>query len=287
MVDTGLVDMKVLEVQNLKKTYSKRRHPVEALKGVSFSVESGTTVGLVGPNGAGKTTLIKIMVGFLRKDEGKVLVRTSKPLGYVQEVPTFFDISIYDNLKYIADVSNAPRKRIDELLDKFGLADKKKQSPKDLSKGQLKRFAIIRSILHNPDILIMDEPFSGLDPSMAIGIRRIIESLRKEGKTLFISSHNLLYLTPISDRVIFMSNGEILEDYVPKESINLRITFKGKISDRWREYVENDGVMVIETKKDEIPHIIKALVNEGIEIYEARIEGLDTIYERLYKGRLE
>ncbi len=284
MENTGLVTMSVLEVQNLKKTYSKWRHPVKALKGISFSIEESTTVGLVGPNGAGKSTLIKIIVGFLRKDEGRVIINTSKPLGYVQEIPTFFDMSVYDNLKYIAQVSNSPIERVDTLLQKFGLAHKKKVTPKELSKGQLKRFAVIRSILHNPDILIMDEPFSGLDPSMAIDIRRMIEELKKYKKTMFISSHNLLYLTPICDRVIFMSEGKIIGDYMPKDFINLRVSFKGNPSEEWKKYVKSEGTMIIETKKENVPTIIRSLVNSGMDIYEVRIEGLDAIYERLYKG---
>ncbi len=276
--------MKALEVRKIKKTYSKWRHPVRALDGVSFDVEDGITVGLVGPNGAGKSTLIKIIVGFLKKDEGEINIKTSKPLGYVQEYPTFFDMSMENNLKYIGDLTGTSFDKVERLLKKFGLWDRKSAVPSQLSKGQTKRLAILRSIIHDPDILVMDEPFSGLDPSMAIDIRNMIQQLKDEGKTMLISSHNLLYLTPICDRVIFMSDGRILGEYTPKNTINLRVEYIGNIPDEMKNYIERDGLMVIEVSKEKVPEIIRKLVNEGVEIYQAKIEGLDTIYERLYAG---
>ena len=276
--------MKALEVIDIKKTYSKWRRPVKALNGVSFNILKGTTVGLVGPNGAGKSTLIRIIVGFLKKDKGKIKINTSKPLGYVQEFPTFFDMSMEKNLRYIGDLTGVSFDKIESLSKNFEIEDRKSALPSQLSNGQIKRLAIVRSIIHNPDILIMDEPFSGLDPSMAIDIRNMIQKLRDEGKTMLISSHNLLYLTPICDRVIFMSNGEIIGDYIPKNMVNLRVEFKGDIPDDMKDYIKREGVMVIEISKEKVPEIIRKLVKEGVDIYQAKVEGLDTIYERLYMG---
>ncbi len=276
--------MKVLEVINLRKTYSRWRHPVEALKGVSFSIEKGTVVGLVGPNGAGKSTLLKIIVGFLKEDGGRVIVKSQRPIGYVQENPTFFDSSVELNLKYIAELNDVSLDRVLLLIKEFGLGRKEKITPSNLSKGQQKRLALIRAILHNPDFLIMDEPFSGLDPSVAIETRKIIEKLKEEKRTMFISSHNLLYLTPICDRVIFMNVGEVVKDYYFKTTIALRIIFKGEIPENYKEYLDGKGELFIETNREEIPRIIKDLVNRNVNIYEAKIEGLDRIYERIYMG---
>ncbi|AGB04621.1 ABC-type multidrug transport system, ATPase component [Aciduliprofundum sp. MAR08-339] len=276
--------MNLLQVKNLKKTYSKWRHPVRALRGVSFSIERGEVVGLVGPNGAGKSTLIKIIVGFLREDGGRVELRTKKPIGYVQEYPTFFDSSVELNLKYIAELTDVPVENVYSLIEKFGLHGKEKINPSNLSKGQQKRLAIIRALIHNPDFMVMDEPFSGLDPSMAIGIRKIIEELKDKRKTIFISSHNLLYLTPVCDRVIFMNQGKIVGDYNFGRSVILKVIFKGELPEDFKKYSNGEEELLIETNRENIPGIIRELVNGNLDIYEAKIEGLDRIYERIYMG---
>ena len=148
-------------------------------------------MGLVGPNGAGKSTLVKIMAGLLYPDSGKVYLHVNPPIGYVQEEPTFLDTTVYKNIVYIAELNDIPHSEMEPLFEKFGLSDKKDKLPSELSHGQRKRLALLRALLYKPEFLILDEPFSGLDPSVALWIKKLIQKLKKEKVTLFISSHNL------------------------------------------------------------------------------------------------
>ncbi len=185
------ISMEAVKVANIKKTYSRWLRPVKALRGVSFKIEKGTSVGLVGPNGAGKSTLVKIMAGLLYPDSGKVYLHVNPPIGYVQEEPTFLDTTVYKNIVYIAELNDIPHSEMEPLFEKFGLSDKKDKLPSELSHGQRKRLALLRALLYKPEFLILDEPFSGLDPSVALWIKKLIQKLKKEKVTLFISSHNL------------------------------------------------------------------------------------------------
>jgi len=276
--------MFIAEVSNLHKTYNNLLHPVKALNGVSFTLEKGSTIGLVGPNGAGKSTLIKIMAGLLFPDSGYVKLRTKKPLGYVEEEPVFLDLNVYENIMYFAELHGISREKIEPLLKNFGLAEKKKEYPVNLSHGQKKRLALLRAILHQPEFLILDEPFSGLDPSMALWMRNLILSVKKGGKTIFISSHILSHLMPICDRIIFMNGGKILMDYTMKNKPLFRIFYKGKIPKDIEAEEVKDNSLLIRCERERIPEIVEILVKNKVKIYEIRPEGIEEIYEKLYRG---
>ena len=286
MAHTGLVAMKALEVMGVSKTYSIWRHKVKALDGVNISIPEGYTVGLVGPNGAGKSTLLKIIMGFLKEDSGIIKISSKKPPGYVPEFPTFInDLTVYDNIKYITELAGVGKEKIESLLKEFGIYNKKNVYPHELSNGQKKRLAIVRAIITDPEIIIMDEPFSGLDPTMAIDIKNKIKGLKDGRKTILISSHNLQYLSDICDRFVFMNAGKVIRTYDPNEnSIILRITYSGDIPEKYENKIKGHGTLIIETEKDKVPSIIYDLVQSGVKIYEAKIEGLDTIYERTFLG---
>ena len=276
--------MYVARVSKLYKTYNKLMHPVKALNGISFSIEKGSTVGLVGPNGAGKSTLIKIMVSLLSPDSGHVHLRIKKPVGYVEEEPVFLDLNVYENIMYLAELHRIPGEKIKVLLKKFGLINKRREYPNNLSHGQKKRLALLRAIIHQPEFLILDEPFSGLDPSMTLWMRDFIEDIKKRGKTIFISSHILSHLMPICDRIIFMDHGKILLDYRLKKMPLFRIFFKGEIPKDIEAEKVDDNSLLIKCEREEIPQIVEILVKNKIKIYEIRPEGIEEIYERLYGG---
>ncbi len=276
--------MFIAKVSNLHKTYNKLMHPVKALNGVSFSIEKGSTVGLVGPNGAGKSTLIKIMVGLLSPDSGYVSVKTKKPLGYVEEEPAFLDLSVYENIMYLAELHGISNERIERLFKNFGLVNKKREYPGNLSHGQKKRLALLRAIIHQPEFLILDEPFSGLDPSMALWMRNLILDIKKRGKTIFISSHILSHLMPICDRIIFMAHGKILLDYRMEKTPLFRIFFREEIPEDIEVEEVKDNSLVIRCEREKIPQIVETLVKNRVKIYEIRPEGIEEIYERLYRG---
>ncbi len=276
--------MYIARVNKLYKTYNKLIHPVKALNGISFSIEKGSTVGLVGPNGAGKSTLIKIMVGLLSPDSGYVHLKIKKPVGYVEEEPVFLDLNVYENIMYLSELHGIPDEKIKVLFKKFGLINKVREYPNNLSHGQKKRLALLRAIVHQPEFLILDEPFSGLDPSMTLWMRDFIEDIKDRKKTILISSHILSHLMPICDRIIFMDHGKILLDYRLKKTPLFRIFFEGEIpNDIEAEEVDNHSLL-IKCEREEIPQIVEVLVKNKVKIYEIRPEGIEEIYKRLYRG---
>ncbi len=277
--------MEAVKVVEIKKTYSRLLRKVNALRGVSFEIEKGTSVGLVGPNGAGKSTLVKIMTGLLYPDSGKVYLNLKQPIGYVQEEPTFLDTTVYKNIAYIAELNNIPYSEMETLFEKFGLSEKKNKLPSELSHGQKKRLALLRALLHNPEFLILDEPFSGLDPSVALWMKRLIQRLKKEKKvTLFISSHNLPYLMPIVDNVIFINKGKIIHRYPLRRKYLIKVVFEGN----WPESVETEEISgnkaILKVRREKIPELIEKLVRNNVKLYEFSPAGLEEIYEKIYGG---
>ena len=278
------ITMEAVKVINIKKTYSRLLHKVKALRGVSFEIEKGTSVGLVGPNGAGKSTLVKIMSGLLYPDSGKVYLHLKQPIGYVQEEPTFLDTTVYENIMYVAELNDIPYSEVDTLFEKFGLSEKKNKLPSELSHGQKKRLALLRALLPKPEFLILDEPFSGLDPSVALWMKRLILKLKEEKATLFISSHNLPYLMPIVDDVIFINNGKIIHRYPLHREYLIKVVFEG----RWPESVETEEIYsnkaILKVKREKIPELIEKLVSNNVKLYEFSPAGLEEVYEKIYGG---
>ncbi|MFN0053446.1 MAG: ABC transporter ATP-binding protein [Planctomycetales bacterium] len=214
-----------IEVQDLRKTYRDGlfiRRSVAALRGVSFSVERGTIFGLLGPNGAGKTTLIKILLGIVRKSSGSATL-LGRPAGdrsgrgSVGYLPEHHRIPRHHTgqsaLEYYGALSNMPmsemRQRIPELLGLVGLADWGTTSVKKYSKGMLQRLGLAQAMLHNPDLLILDEPTDGVDPVGRTEMRAILQKLKQEGKTIFINSHLLQEIELVCDRVAILVQGEL------------------------------------------------------------------------------
>ncbi len=274
----------VVKVVNVEKTYSRFIKPVKALRGISFDIMKGTSVGLVGPNGAGKSTLIRIMVGLLNPDKGKVYIKSKKPIGYVEEEPTFFNLPVYENLLYIAELKGISEVKVEKYIKKFELDSKRKNIPSELSHGQRKRLALLRALLYDPGILILDEPFSGLDPSISLWMRDMILSLKRKNVTLFISSHNLAYLLPIVDRVLFIRDGILIYEYFPEKEFLVKIIFEGRLPEDLDCEDVKENKAIIKTRKIEIPEIVEKLVKNGVRIYEISPVGIEEIYEKLYRG---
>ncbi|RKX68616.1 ABC transporter ATP-binding protein [candidate division WOR-3 bacterium] len=215
--------MKLVELRNITKTYriifGKK---VEALRGITLVVGKGEAVALVGPNGAGKTTAIKIILGLLNPDCGKISIFGQDPnsdirkrIGYLPENPTFYRfLTGRENLLFLTRMvdPDIPIKRIDEMLRLVGLYGAKDRPVRGYSRGMVQRLGIAQAIIHNPDLLILDEPLSGLDPIGRKEIRSILLNMKKEGKTIFFSTHILPDVTPLADRVIVINKGRIVSD---------------------------------------------------------------------------
>jgi ABC-2 type transport system ATP-binding protein len=214
----------VIDVRDLKKTYRApfSRRKVPALHGISFSVDEGEIFGFLGPNGAGKTTTIRILMGLIAPSGGRATLfghdipsrRARARLGFLPESPYFYDYLTVAELLDLAGrlfgMSAADRRaRAEELIATVGLEHARRTPMKKYSKGMLQRAGIAQALMNDPDLVVLDEPMSGLDPVGRKEVRDIILSLRDRGKTVFFSSHILADVETICDRVAIVVRGEV------------------------------------------------------------------------------
>ncbi len=212
----------MIEVTNVSKSYGS----TQALKGVSFHVESGEIIGLLGPNGAGKTTMMRVLTGYLQPDEGQVTVdgldvltdtlEVQKRIGYLPEnAPLYPELSVQAYLKMMADLRQIPAAEQPALLSQAvratALTDHLTRTIGELSKGYRQRVGLAQAILHQPKLLICDEPTAGLDPTQIVETRRLIRRLARQS-TVLLSTHILSEVEATCDRVIILLNGEVRAD---------------------------------------------------------------------------
>ncbi|GGB70791.1 gliding motility-associated ABC transporter ATP-binding subunit GldA [Flavobacterium suaedae] len=207
-----------IEVKAISKMYGAQK----ALNNVSFSVNKGEVVGFLGPNGAGKSTLMKILTTYLSADSGTALVNGSdvaaqqkavqQSIGYLPEHnPLYLDLYVREYLAFNADVYKVDKSRIDEVIQLTGLTPEANKKIGQLSKGYRQRVGLATALLHDPEVLILDEPTTGLDPNQLVEIRELIKNIGKD-KTVFLSTHIMQEVEAICDRVIIINKGEIVTD---------------------------------------------------------------------------
>jgi ABC-2 type transport system ATP-binding protein len=228
----------MIEVRNLTKNYGK----VEAVRNVSFSVDSDQVLGFLGPNGAGKTTIMKILTGYHYPSGGIALVdgiqvdedpeKVKKRIGYLPEnVPLYGDLTVDEYLAFVAEARLIPggarKKAINSSLEACGLSAYRSRKIDTLSKGYRQRAGLAQAILHDPAILILDEPTNGLDPNQIIEIRSLIRELGRR-KTVILSSHILQEIEAICSQVLIINEGKIAAQGTPEEIAG---TMKG--GDTW------------------------------------------------------
>ena len=217
----------MIKVENLVKRYDQ----IEALKGISFEVKKGEIVGFLGPNGAGKTTCVKIITGYISATSGRVLVdgmdvaenpvQTKEKIGYLPEnAPLYYDMTPREFLEFAGRIRGiAPedlQKRIEEVAAEVGITDRLDQEIGTLSKGYKQRVGLAQALLHDPPILILDEPTTGLDPNQIVEIRELIKNLGKN-RTVMLSTHNLYEVMQTCNRIIIIHRGQIVADGTPEE----------------------------------------------------------------------
>lgn len=207
-----------IEVQNISKSYGAQK----ALDKVSFSVKKGEIVGFLGPNGAGKSTLMKILTTYINADEGVATVngndvkeaqlQVQQSVGYLPEHnPLYLDLYVREYLAFNADMYKVAPSRIEEVIQLTGLSPESHKKIGQLSKGYRQRVGLATALLHNPEVLILDEPTTGLDPNQLVEIRNVIKSVGKD-KTVFLSTHIMQEVEAICDRVIIIDQGKIVTD---------------------------------------------------------------------------
>lgn len=241
--------MKILEVKDLYKKFEK----VEVLKGVNFSMEEGEVISLIGSSGSGKTTLLRCISFLETADEGSILLNGEPIFQAVEKVVNvrkdmqsnfgfvFQSFNLFPQYNAIENVTLAPKmlakkrpdfkknkkqifaeieKNAEELLLRAGLEGKFYNYPCELSGGQQQRVAIVRALAMNPKIMLFDEPTSALDPEITNEVLKVIKSLAEDKMTMIIVTHEMAFAKNVSDRIIFMDNGVIVEEGAPKEVMN-------------------------------------------------------------------
>lgn len=226
--------MAVLKAQNLAKTYSKRK----VVTDVSLQVESGQIVGLLGPNGAGKTTSFYMIVGLVARDEGTISIddndisilpmhsRSRLGIGYLpQEASIFRKLSVEDNIMAVLQTrdeltSEQRQDKLEDLLEEFHIQHIRASNGMALSGGERRRVEIARALAANPQFILLDEPFAGVDPISVIDIKKIIEHLRDRGLGVLITDHNVRETLDVCEKAYIVSQGHLIAEGTPEDVLN-------------------------------------------------------------------
>ena len=284
-----MTELPAIHIDNLSKTFGRRRKRIEAVKRVNLEIPVGQVYGFLGPNGAGKTTTIRMLLDLIRPTEGDVYIYgrhvrrehgVLRRVGAIVEGASFYNfLSGRRNLEVLArTANNVDQRRIDALLEQVGLASRAHQRVKGYSTGMKRRLGLAAALLSDPDLLILDEPTNGLDPEGMHEIRQFIRSLADDhGKTVFLSSHLLGEVEQVCDRVAIINLGEIVREGSVAELLEgkSRLRVEASPLDRaaavLREHwtVSSNGHWLeIDAARDDAPHLIRRLVEHGVDVYQ-------------------
>lgn len=298
-----------IEASNLAYRFGNGQ-PV--LNNVTLQVPQGAVYGFLGPNGAGKTTTLKLILGLIRKQQGVVKVLGKdfsqnridilNKVGSLIESPSVYaHLSATDNLKVFQNVYKVPQSRIAAVLDIVGLGSTGNKKAGQFSLGMKQRLAIAIALLHNPSLLILDEPTNGLDPNGIIEIREILRRLNQDqGITILISSHLLSEIDKVATHIGLIHRGALLfegtmSELKAKRANNTAVIYKTSHTDKVAEiftsrgisFEKNDGLLKVAFRQKEVTaQLTRMLVQEGIDVYEVMVESqdLETIFMQTITG---
>jgi len=293
-----------IKVENITKLYGKQK----ALNNISFEIGSGEIVGLLGPNGAGKSTIMKIICSYITQNEGNVevcglnsieeAIDSKNKIGYLPEHnPLYLDMYVKEFLSFISDIHKLKNKkeRIDKMIEITGLTPEKNKKISALSKGFRQRVGIASALIHDPEVLILDEPTTGLDPNQLKGIRNLIKEIGKT-KTIMLSTHIMQEVEAICDRVIIIKQGEIVVDstiskLIDSNEIYVEIEFEKAIDEILLFELEHvlevqkieDYKFKIKSTSDIRPLISQLAINERNLVLSMQIKelNLEQIFQHL------
>jgi ABC-2 type transport system ATP-binding protein len=291
----------MIEVEGLTKDYGARR----AIDNLTFNAHSGEVLGFLGPNGAGKTTTMRILTGYMPPSAGLARIagfdvvdqslEVRKRVGYLPEtVPLYPDMTVFDYLKFMADLRKLQNAedRVDEVLEIVHMEQRSGGYIGNLSKGMRQRIGLAQALLHQPDVMILDEPTIGLDPAQIIEVRALIREIGRE-RTVLLSTHILSEAQQLCDRVIIINKGRIVAEDTP-ERLQARLAGGQRVAVRVRgdgDELENvllsvpgitratptpDGTLEVECPpgEDIRPEVARRVVQAGFDLLELRLVGL-------------
>ncbi len=281
---------KIIEVNHLSKEFRE----VKAVNQLNLNVYKGDVFGFLGPNGAGKSTTIRMLLSLIKPSEGEIKIfgkslkkeRTQilKRIGAIVEKPDFYGyLSAYKNLEILARISGTdfPRKRIMEVLELVGLEKRYKSKVKTFSHGMKQRLGLAQSLLHDPDLIILDEPTTGLDPQGMKEIRELIIHLsRDQHKTLFLSSHILYEVELVANRMIIINKGSTIVEGSVSDLLNrekMKVTFEVNDPENAKRLIANtnyisgldtvvNNTMIFTLSPDNIPSLNKYFIDNNISV---------------------
>jgi ABC-2 type transport system ATP-binding protein len=293
-----------LLLQNVSKSYGS----VKALKDISVSLKKGEVVGLLGPNGAGKSSLMKILTGYYKEWEGQISFDTldlkgnlqsiQKQVGYLPENnPLYNEMYVIEYLKYVGGLHKLKNPPFKEILEKTGLVEHQSHKIQTLSKGYRQRVGLAVALIHDPQLLILDEPTTGLDPNQLVAIRKLIRELGKD-KTVLLSTHILQEVDALCDRVIIINKGEIVLDQAleairNKQEQIIEVSFDYRIELVALEKLSNvqkvinthdfDYELHINSTQDMRPAVFDFAHDNGLKILNLQLknESLEQLFKKL------
>ena len=293
-----------IEIKNITKFYGEQK----ALDAVNFSINKGEIVGFLGPNGAGKSTMMKIISGFITASEGEILVNNfdintqkieaQKNIGYLPEHnPLYLEMYVREYLQFNANIYKIPKQEIENVISKVGLTPEAHKKINQLSKGYRQRVGLGAALLHNPDVLILDEPTTGLDPNQLLEIRTLIKEIGKD-KTVLFSTHIMQEVEAICNRVILINRGKIVADKSLKELQEnqeqvLEVEFDFKIEKQFIETIpylksannihDTSWELVFNTTKDMRPIVFDFAHDNGLKTLSltSKNKNLESLFREL------
>ncbi len=302
-----------IEVRGLTKVFGEQ----VAVNNISFNAQKGEIVGFLGPNGAGKSTTMKILTGYIPPTNGSVSVcgfdvvsqaiQSRRNIGYLPEHnPLYLDMYVHEYLHFVGSlhISNSRllKERIQNMIELCGLTKEQNKLIGALSKGYRQRVGLAQALLHDPEVLILDEPTTGLDPNQILEIRELIRSVSKE-KTVIFSTHIMQEVQALCSRVLIINNGNLVADDIPenlknlqRETVIISVEFKEKVESRLfnemkgiRTVKDKDNIILIEADKevDIRPEIFKFATENGFTLVGMNQESstMEDVFRQLTKNQ--
>ena len=291
-------------VKNVSKYYGEQK----ALDTVSFEIEQGEIVGFLGPNGAGKSTMMKIITGFIEASEGGVFVedqdvhldvlKVQKNIGYLPENnPVYKEMFVKEYLNFVADVHKVAKENVFKAIEKVGLQPEAHKKIQQLSKGYQQRVGIASAIIHDPKVLILDEPTTGLDPNQLVEIRNLIKELGKN-KIILFSTHILQEVEAVCDRVLIVKKGKIVADeklqtLKDKQAQIIEVAFDFQIEKRFFKEIPNlenannlfdtTWELTFSTKEDMRSEVFDFALKNGLKIVQlnTKNKNLESLFQEI------